>query len=205
MLLAWSMVSHGVDGPEVNKLGGQVLDTWWDPAMPQPMQVSIRILERVPVTSFEDWVHNPEITHHFHQVGLPHHRINQQAMVVLCLKDGGEQLIIVLGPVGQDEVAPCIVGALFGFVIVELQGGAAYAVTQVCPCQIVVGVKMIWIHISYIAGGVYRAVSRVCGDRHGTPEVSDKKAKGTPLARIAPSLKSVTHCLKVDLYVFDEI
>ena len=33
MLLAWSMVSHGVDGPEGNKLGGQVLDTWWEPAM----------------------------------------------------------------------------------------------------------------------------------------------------------------------------
>ena len=33
MLLAWSMVSHGVNGPEVNKLGGQVLNMWWDPAM----------------------------------------------------------------------------------------------------------------------------------------------------------------------------
>ena len=33
MLLAWSMVSRRIDGPEVNKLGGQVLDTWWDPAM----------------------------------------------------------------------------------------------------------------------------------------------------------------------------
>ena len=33
MLLAWSMVSYGVDGPEENKLGGQVLDTWWEPAM----------------------------------------------------------------------------------------------------------------------------------------------------------------------------
>ena len=33
MLLAWSMVSRGVDGLEVNKLGGQVLNTWWDPAM----------------------------------------------------------------------------------------------------------------------------------------------------------------------------
>ena len=33
MLLAWSMVSCGVDGLEVNKLGGQVLDMWWDPAM----------------------------------------------------------------------------------------------------------------------------------------------------------------------------
>ena len=33
MLLAWSMVSCGVAGLEVNKLGGQVLNMWWDPAM----------------------------------------------------------------------------------------------------------------------------------------------------------------------------
>ena len=33
MLLAWSMVSREVDGPEGNKLGGQVLYTWWEPAM----------------------------------------------------------------------------------------------------------------------------------------------------------------------------
>ena len=33
MLLAWSMVRCRVDGLEVNKLGGQVLDMWWDPAM----------------------------------------------------------------------------------------------------------------------------------------------------------------------------
>ena len=33
MLLAWSIVSCRVDGPGVNKPGGQVLDTWWDPAM----------------------------------------------------------------------------------------------------------------------------------------------------------------------------
>ena len=32
-MLVWSMVSHGVDGPEGNKQGGQVLDTWWDPGM----------------------------------------------------------------------------------------------------------------------------------------------------------------------------
>ena len=33
MLLAWSMVSWGVDGPEGNKLGGQVLNTWSEPVM----------------------------------------------------------------------------------------------------------------------------------------------------------------------------
>ena len=33
MLLAWSMVSRGVDGMEGNKLGSQVLDMWWEPVM----------------------------------------------------------------------------------------------------------------------------------------------------------------------------
>ena len=31
-LLTWSMVRWGEDGPDVNTLAGQVLDTWWDPA-----------------------------------------------------------------------------------------------------------------------------------------------------------------------------
>ena len=33
MLLAWSIVSHGADGLEGNKLGGQVLNMWWELAM----------------------------------------------------------------------------------------------------------------------------------------------------------------------------
>ena len=33
MLLAWSMVSCGVDGLEGNKLEGRVLDTWWELVM----------------------------------------------------------------------------------------------------------------------------------------------------------------------------
>ena len=126
-------------------------------------------------------------------------------MVVPWLEDSREQLIIVLGPTGQDEVAPSIVGALFGFIIVKLQGGAAHAAMQVHPCWIVVGVKMIWIHISYLAGGVYQAVRRVCGDGHGTPKDADKKAKGMPLARIASGLKSITCYLKVNLHVLDEV
>ena len=121
---------------------------------PQPMQVSIRIQERVPVTSFEDWVCHPEITHHFHWVGLPHHGINQWAVMIPQLEDSGEQPIIVLSPKRRDEVAPGVVGALFGFIIVELQGGVAYAVMQAHPCWIVVGVKMIQINISYVAGEV---------------------------------------------------
>ena len=75
-------------------------------------------------------------------------------MVFLWLKNSGEQPIIVLSPTRQDEVAPGIVGVLFGFIIVELQGGMAYAAMQAHPHWIVAGVKMIWINISYVAGGV---------------------------------------------------
>ena len=84
------------------------------------MQVSIGIQERVPITPFEDQICGPEIVHHLHRVGLPHHGINQQAAVIPQLEDRWEQLIIVLSPVGQDEVAPSVVGVLFGFVIAEL-------------------------------------------------------------------------------------
>ena len=66
-------------------------------------------------------------------------------MVVPWLKDGWEQPIIVLCPAGQDEVAPGIVGVLFGFIIAELQGCVAYAMMQTHPHQIVAGVKVIWI------------------------------------------------------------
>ena len=104
---------------------------------------------------------------------------------------------------GQDEVASGIVGALFRFIIVELQGGTAYAAMQTCPCQIVVGVKVIWIHIPHVAGGVYQAVRWVCQDGNGAPKVAEKKAKSMPLAGIASS--SVTHCLKVDLDVLDKV
>ena len=48
MLLAWSMISCGIDGLEGNKLGGQVLSMWWEPVMlgtkgvklPNPMKDS---------------------------------------------------------------------------------------------------------------------------------------------------------------------
>ena len=125
--------------------------------------------------------------------------------MILQLENRGEELVIVLSPVGQDEAAPGVVGVLFRFIIVELQDGTAYAAMQAHPHQIVVGVNMIWIHIPHVAGGVYQAVRRVCGDGHGTPKVADKKAKCTPLAGIASSLKSIMCCLKVNLYVLDKV
>ena len=159
----------------------------------------------VPVTSFEDQVCHPEITHQFHQVGLLCHGINQQAPVIPWLENHGEELVVVLSPMGQDEAAPGIVYALFRFVIVELQSGMADTATQAHPHWIVVGVEVIWIHIPHIAGGVYEAVRWVCGDGHGTHKVADKKAKGAPLAGITSGLKSIMHHLKVDLYVLDKV
>ena len=97
----------------------------------------------------------------------------------------------------QDEVDPSIVCMLFRFIIVELQSGASH--------QVVAGVKVIQLCVPHIAGGVDEAVRWVCGDGHSTPKVADKKAKGVPLAGIASSLKSITHCLKVNLYVLDEV
>ena len=106
---------------------------------------------------------------------------------------------------GQDEAVPGIVGAFFGFIIAELQGGMAYATMQVHPLQIAAGVKMVQINIPYVAGGVYQAIRGVCGDAHGAPKVANKKAKGTPLAGIASGIKSVTCHLKVNLYLLDEV
>ena len=141
---------------------------------PKLMQVSIRIQEGVPITSFEDRVCGPKIVHHFHQVGLPHCRINKWVMVVLWLEDRWEQPFIVLCPTGQDEVAPRVVGVLSGFIIAELQGGVSYTTMQAHPHWIVAGVKMIQISIPYIAGGVYQAIRGVCGDAHGTPRVANE-------------------------------
>ena len=75
---------------------------------------------------------------------------------------------------------------------------------QQCKC-IPAGVKMIQFNTFYITGGIHQAIRWVHGDGHGATEIVYKKAKGTPLAGITPGLESITCCLKVDLYVFDEI
>ena len=52
---------------------------------PQSGQVSFGIQERVPVTSFEDWILGPEVTHNLQRARLLHGGINQWAAVVLRL------------------------------------------------------------------------------------------------------------------------
>ena len=41
MLFAWSMVKLGESRPGVNTPVGQVLDTWWDPAMLETLGVRL--------------------------------------------------------------------------------------------------------------------------------------------------------------------
>ena len=106
---------------------------------------------------------------------------------------------------GQDEVTSDVFSTLFGIIITELQGGAAYTMMQAHPHRTVVSVEMIGFDTFDITGGVHQAIGRVCGDGHSVAEIVHKKAIGTPLAGVSPSLESVTHCLEVTLYVLDEI
>ena len=76
---------------------------------------------------------------------------------------------------------------------------------QAHPRGTVVGVKMIWFNTFYVTGMIHQAIRWVHGDGHSATEIVYKKAKGTPLAGVAPSLESVMHHLKVDLYVIDKI
>ena len=81
----------------------------------------------------------------------------------------------------------------------------ANAVVQGCSCQVVVGIKVVWLHIPHIAGWVDEAVQRICGNGHHTPIVADKEVKGTPLAGVTPGLKSIPCHLEIDLYVPDKV
>ena len=82
-----------------------------------------------------------KVAHHLHRAGLPSDGIYQQATVVPWLQDSGIQLVIVLHPVGYDEVTPCIFSALLGISVTELQGGVAYTTVQACPHGTVLSVK----------------------------------------------------------------
>ena len=69
----------------------------------------------------------------------------------------------------------------------------------------VLSVKMIGLDTFDVTGGVHQTIGRVCWDRHNAAEIVHKKAIGTPLAGVAPSLESVAHCPEVALYVLDEV
>ena len=88
--------------------------------------------------------------------------------MVLWLQNRGVQPFIVLCPMGQDEATPDIFSMLFGIIITELQGGAAYTMMQAHPCRTVVGVKMIRFNTLDITGGIHQVIRRVHGDGHST-------------------------------------
>ena len=106
---------------------------------------------------------------------------------------------------GQDEATPDIFSMLFGIIVTELQGGAAYTMMQAHPCRTVAGVEMIRFKAFDVTGGIQQAIRRVHGDGHSAAEIVHEKAIGAPLAGVAPGLEGITHCLEVTLYVLDEI
>ena len=123
--------------------------------------------------------------------------------MILQLENHGEESVIILNAVGQDQAAPRVLSALFRVSIHILQHGVIYAAVQVGSSWVVVGVKVIWLYVPHITHWVDEAVRRVHGNGHGI--VADKGAKGMPLAGVTSSLKSIPHHLEVDLYVPDEV
>ena len=69
----------------------------------------------------------------------------------------------------------------------------------------VAGVEVIRFDTFDVTGWVHQAIGRVHGDGHNAAEIVHKKTVGAPLTGVAPSLESVVCCLKVTLYVLDEI
>ena len=162
-------------------------------------------IKKSPITSFEDWIHGLKVAHHLHQAGLPSDGIYQWAMVVPWLQDSGIQSVIVLHPVGYDELTPCVFSALLGISVTELQGGSAYTTVPVCPCRTVLSVKMIRLGAFDVSGGIHQTIGKVHWDGHNAAEIVHKEAIGTPLASIAPGPESIVHLPEVDIYVLDDV
>ena len=173
--------------------------------LPQLGQVIFQIQERVPVASFEDGIHGPEVTHHLHGAGLSSDGIYQWAAVVPWLQDSRIQMFVVLHPTCYDEVTPCILSALLGISVTELQGGSAYAMMQAHPCGTVPSVKMIGHCTLDVSCGIHQAIGRIHWDGHNATEIVHKEAIGAPLAGIMPSLESIVHLPEIDIYVLDEV
>ena len=106
---------------------------------------------------------------------------------------------------GQDEATPDVLSTLFGIIVTELQGGAAYTTMQAHPHRTVVSVEMIGFDTFDVTGGVHQAIGRVCRDGHNAFEIVHKKTIGTPLAGVTSSLESIACCPEDALYVLDEI
>ena len=172
---------------------------------PQLDQVIFRIQERVPVTSLEDGVRGPEVSHHLHWVGLSSDGIYQRATVVPRLQYSRIQTVIILHPVWYDEATPCIFSVLLGISVTELQRGLAYTMVQVHPRGTVPSVEVIGLSTFDVCCGIHQKIGRVLWDRHNTAEIIHKEAIGAPLAGIIPGLEGIAHLPEIDIYVLDEV
>ena len=172
---------------------------------PESHQVIIRIQERVPVATFEDGVHGPEVAHHLHWAGLPSDWIYQWAAVVLGLHYRGKQMILILHSVWYDEATPSVFSALLGIGVTELQGCSAHATVQEHPHRAVVSVKVIGFCTFDVCHGIHQTIGRVCGDRHNATDIIHEEAISASLAGITPGLKGIGHCTEVDIYVLDGV
>ena len=172
---------------------------------PQSGQVIFQIQERVPITSFEDGFHGPEVTYYLHRAGLPSDGIYQWAAVVLRLQDGRIQMVIVLHPMWYHEVTPCIFSTLLGISVTELQGGSTYTTMQVHPRGTVPSVKMIGLGTFDVSCGIHQTKGRVHWDGHNAAEIVHKEAIGMPLVGITSSLESIACLPEINIYVLDEV
>ena len=103
------------------------------------------------------------------------------------LENHREESVIILSPPGQDQAAPRVLSQLFGVSIHILQSSMANAVVQACSRWVVVGIKVVWLHVPYIAHWIDEAVQQICGNGHGAPYLLTKRQKvclllGSPLA-----------------------
>ena len=176
-----------------------------NPLPPQLGQVVIQIQERVPITSFEDWIHGLKVAHNLHQAGLPSDGIYQQTVVVPWLQDSGIQTVVVLHAMWNDEVTPCVFSVQLGVGVAELQGGLAYTTVQVHPCRCVPSFKMIELSTFDVSCGIHETIGRVRWDGHNATEILHKETVGTPLAGVMPSLENIACLLEVHIYVLDEV
>ena len=172
---------------------------------PESHQVIIQIQERVPVATFEDGVHGPEVTHHLHWAGFPSDWIYQWAAVVLQLHYRGKQTVLMLHSTWYDEVTPSVFSALLGIGVTELQGCSAHAMVQARPRRAVASVEVIGFSAFDVCRGIHQTIGRVRGDGHNATEIIHKEAISMSLAGITPHLKGVMHCTEVDIYVLDEV
>ena len=173
--------------------------------LPESHQVIVRIQERVPIATFEDGIHGPEVAHHLHWAGLPSDWIYQWAMVVLRLHYRGKQTVLILRSMWYDEVTPSVFSALLGIGVTELQGCSAHAMVQVYPRGAVVTVEVIGFSAFDVCHWIHQTIGRVHWDGHNTVEIIHKEAISASLAGMTPSLKGIACHMEVDIYVLDEV